>query len=131
MPDNLLQLNSLGESIGIDLRAVKNFILRTTPYHLDLESYLLVHYRAKTVFLEELAKQTTAYEQIIWTKQVIRALKYIEHLINRVLESDETTYNCNKPYEPHLPGIKCPNREGIDLPDPETIVWEDLTSFTI
>lgn len=117
MPDNLIKTNDSGEPIGINLQSVKNFIVRTTPFHLDLQPYFLVHFRAKTTFIEELAKQATSWEFTQWTPDIIRALAYIEKLIDTILESDETTYACD--LRNHQIGQTCPNRANISLPEPE------------
>lgn len=95
MPDNLLRYNEQGEPIGLSLEAVKNFVVKTTPFHSDLLPYLLVHYRAKAAYLEELSKQTIPWQIIIWTTDVIKALAYVEKLIDSILEADETTYSCD------------------------------------
>lgn len=119
MPDNLLKLNLQGEPIGVDICAIKNWILKTTPHHTDVQPYLLVHYRAKTTFLEEIAKQATPWQLVIWTSDVVKALVYIETLVDKILEADETTYACD--LRNHLNGEICPNRRNLSLPDPEEL----------
>lgn len=125
MPDNLIQLNDSGEAIGINISAVKNWALKTTPFHTDFELYQLVHYRAKTTYLEELSRQATIRQLTHWTKEVQKALKYLELLIDSILEEDETTYKCD--LRRHAPGENCPNRRHITLPDEPN--WEDLTTL--
>lgn len=117
MPHNLLRYNGEGEPIGVNLYAVKEFVYRTTPFHIDLQPYLLIHLRAKTKFLEELAHQSTAWQIIIWSADVIRALQYVERLIDAILEEDETTYNCD--LRNHPASEICPNRRNLVLPEPE------------
>lgn len=117
MPDNLLKYNSDGEAIGINVSAVKNWVVKTTPYHSDLLPYLLVHYRAKAAYLEELARQTTPWQIIIWTADVTKALIYLEQLIDCILLADETGYNCDLRHHTQLE--ICPNRRNLTLPDPE------------
>lgn len=117
MPDNLLSTNEEGEPIGINFSAIKHWILKTTPYHTDVQPYLLVHYRAKTTFLEELSKQATSWQILLWTGDVVRALAYIETLTNCILEADETSYLCD--LRNHLGNEICPNRRHLTLPDLE------------
>lgn len=117
MPNNLLKYSSSGEPIGLNISAVKNFVLQTTAHHADLRPYLLVHYKAKTTYLEELAKQLTPWQIIIWTTEVIEALTYVEKLTDCILEADETTYGCD--LRNHQAGEVCPNRINLILPDPE------------
>lgn len=117
MPDNLLRYNASGEPIGLDIFAIENWVKQTTPFHLDLQPYLLAHYKAKTAFLEELALQSTTWQIILWTTEIVKALEYIEKLIDHILESDETTYRCD--LRIHRAGEVCPNRVNLDLPDPE------------
>lgn len=117
MPSHLLKYNEEGEPVGINIFEVKNWVIRTTPYHTDLEPYLLVHFRAKTAFLEELAKHSTVWQIIVWTVDVVEALIYLEKIIDCILEADETTYDCS--LELHPIGESCPNRINIVLPEPE------------
>lgn len=117
MPNNLLRYSEEGEPIGLNLQAVKQFVEKTTPFHSDLQPYLLVHYRAKATFLEELSQQAIPWQIVLWTIDVIKALKYIEQLIDTILEADETTYSCD--LRNHRPGEICPNRQNLTLPEPE------------
>lgn len=117
MPHNLLKYNEEGAPIGLNLAAVKNWAEKTTPHHSDLQPYLLVHYRAKAAYLEELANQTTPWQFIVWTPEVIKALSYLEKLIDCILEADETSYNCD--LRNHLTGEICPNRVNLELPNPD------------
>lgn len=117
MPANLLRDNVEGQPIGLNLYAVEEWIHKTTPFHADLQPYLLVHFRAKATFLEELSRQATNWQIIIWTTDVIRALGYIEKLIDTILEADETMYSCD--LRNHIVGEICPNRRNLSLPDPE------------
>lgn len=117
MPDNLLKYNQQGEPSGIDIAAVKKWAEKTTPAHADLEPYLLVHFKAKTAYLEELAKQTAPWHIIVWKQEITRALEYLEQLIDAILEADETTYNCD--LRQHWAGEICPNRRNLVLPEPD------------
>lgn len=117
MPENLLRKNSTGDPIGLNFEAVKTFTARTTPSHLDLQPYLLVHIRAKSTFLEELSRQASTWEFVSWTPEIIKALVYIEKLIDCILEADETTYACD--LRNHRNGSICPNRANLSLPPPE------------
>lgn len=117
MPENLLRKNDSGDSIGVNFQAVKNFIVKSSPFHLDLQPYLLVHFRAKATFLEELARQASNWEIITWTPDIVKALAYVEKIIDSILEADETTYACN--LQNHQNGSVCPNRLNLSLPDPE------------
>lgn len=118
MPDNLLRTNESNEAIGLNFQAVKNFIVRTTPFHLDLQPYVLAHFRAKSTYLEELAKQASNLELVTWTPEIVNALAYIEKLIDCILETDETTYACDL-RDDHQYGFICPNRVNLSLPEPE------------
>lgn len=117
MPDNLLRKNNKGEPIGLNLLAIKNFIAKTTPFHLELQPYLLAHYRAKSSFIEELARQASNWEIVTFTPEIETALAYIEKLIDCILEADETTFACD--LRNHHNGAVCPNRRHLKLPDPE------------
>lgn len=117
MPSNLLRYNEDREPVGINLSAIKHWIVKATPHHTDLQPYLLVHYRAKAALLEELAKQATTWQLIIWTSDVVKALTYVETLIDGILEADETTYSCD--LRQHVGHEICPNRRQLILPDPE------------
>lgn len=90
MPADLFELDDNGNPIGISFEKVKDFIKRATPFHLDLEHFYLIHYRAKLSFLEELSKQVTLYQILLFGR--------------------ETTYHSNTPYRPHMNGEICPNR---------------------
>lgn len=115
MPDNLLKIIN-GEPVGINFSSIKNWAIKTTPPHIDLQPYLLVHHRAKTVYLEELNRHTTLWQQTVWTKEIQQALVYLEEIISTILEADETTYECTT--RQHQLGETCPNRKGIKLPEP-------------
>lgn len=117
MPDNLLRKNNVGEPNGLNFLAIKNFIEKSTPFHLDLQPYLLAHYRAKSSFIEELARQASNWEITTWTPEIIKAFSYIERLIDCILEADETTFACD--LRNHHSGAVCPNRRHLTLPDPE------------
>lgn len=117
MPHNLVRYNNQGEATGINLRAIAYCSLKTTPTHMDLEQYRLVHSRARTKYLEELAKQATLWQLTLWASEITKALQYLEKTIDTILEADETTYACNK--SNHTPGGTCPNRRNIRFPRPE------------
>lgn len=117
MPDNLLRYDEQGAAIGLNIQAVKNFVAKTTPFHSDLIPYILVHYRARAAYLEELSKQTTPWQIVVWTSDVIKALAYLEKVVDAILEADETTYSCD--LRNHRQGEICPNRRNLTLPDPE------------
>lgn len=117
MPYHLLRYNDQRRPVGINLYQVKNFIYETTPFHADLQPYLLVHFRAKTSFLEELARQTTPWQCLIWATDILKSFEYIEKLIDTILAEDETTYSCD--LRNHIAGEICPNRRNLTLPDPE------------
>lgn len=53
----------------------------------------------------------------LWHLEIQRALKYIEKLVDAILEADETNYRCD--LRIHSKGETCPNRRNIVLPDPE------------
>lgn len=116
MPENFLNKNGEGETNGVNYEAVKQYIVKSSPYHLDLQPYMLVHFRAKATFLEALAQQISNWEFITSTPYIVKALKYIENLIDSLLESDETTFACN--LRNHHNEI-CPNRADLTLPELE------------
>lgn len=117
MPHNLLEYSNEGEPVGINILAIKDWVAKTTPNHLDVQPYLLVHYRAKYQYLEELSRQTVPWQLVIWTAGVVKALGYLEKLIDTILETDETHYLCD--LRNHQQGETCPNRVHLILPEPD------------
>lgn len=116
MPDNLLTYNEKGEPSGPNLKAIKNWAINTTPYHSDLKPYRVVHISAKAGYLEELTKQATTYHITIWSKEVDKALEYLEQVVDCILEADETSFQCD--LRRHRKGERCPNRKNLVIPDP-------------
>lgn len=112
----LINRNSIGTPTGLNLKAIKSWILDTTPYHVDLEPYTQVHLAAKTRYFSILAEQLSSEQIIQWRNQILAATIYVERLVDTILEHEETTYLCD--LRTHPKGEQCPNRAGIVLPEP-------------
>jgi type II secretory pathway predicted ATPase ExeA len=115
--DQLLRKDIRGVYIGLNIHAIKHWIVATTPFHADLEPFALVHHRAKSTYLQALEQNVSWSVLLTWEDELKSALKYVETLINAILLNDETTYRCN--LQPHRPGAICPNRRRLRLPNPE------------
>lgn len=114
--DFLIKRDIAGNKIGIDLHAIKPWVVDQVPFHSDLEPYVLVHSRTKTLYLSALADHLTTSQVIRWTHQVQAATAYLDRLVDAILEQDETSYNCD--LRTHKAGEICPNRIGLRLPNP-------------
>lgn len=112
----LVLRDTSGKKIGINIRAIRRWILDNLPYHSDLESYILVHVSTRDKYFSELANQLSTAQIHRWKDQIIAATIYLEKLVDYTLEHDETAYLCN--LRPHYNGEVCPNRAGITLPEP-------------
>lgn len=113
----LLRKDIEGVNIGLNIRAIKNWILATTPYHTDLQSSELVHHRAKTSYLSAIEREVPWSVLLTWEHELKYALKYVEALIKVIQHNDQFAYQCNR--RPHIRGERCLNRRRLELPNPE------------